>query len=128
MSNLLAATKEVPIGGSGGGFGGIGPLGLEGKQPGDAPAVFATVISNIVGFLTLVGAVWFIFQVIISGYSIMSAGGDKQKLSDAKSKLTSSIIGLGVVVLAIVLVRLVATLLKIDVVLDPTKAIDLLTP
>ena len=121
--SYLAASQ--PIGGE---FKGIGPLGLEGKSATDAPVLFATIISNIVGFLTIVGALWFLFLVIIAGYGIMSAGGDKQKIADARGKLTSGVIGLGVVAVGIVLVRLVALLLGIDVVLDPTKAIDLLTP
>lgn len=128
MNTLIAATKEIPIGGKGGGFGGIGPLGLEGKQPGEAPSVFSDLISTIVGFLTIVAALWFIFMVITGGYGWMTAGGDKQKLADAKSKITQAIIGLGVVTLGIVLVRLVTQLLGIDVALDPVKAIKLLSP
>lgn len=122
---LTQVPKEIPGGGE---FRGIGPLGLEGKAVSDAPAVFGQVISSVIGFLTVVGALWFIFLVITAGYNWMTAGGDKQKLADAKSKLTHGVIGLGVVALAIILVRLVTQLLGIDVVLDPTKAIPLLTP
>lgn len=125
MNYLAQIPKDIPGGGE---FRGIGPLGLEGKAVADAPVVFGTIISNVIGFMTIVGALWFIFQVMIAGYNWMTAGGDKQKLADAKGKVTSSIVGLGIVALAVVLVRLVALLLKIDVVLDPINAIKLLSP
>ncbi|MBI3290135.1 hypothetical protein HYZ78_01935 [Candidatus Microgenomates bacterium] len=118
--NYLAASQ--PIGGE---FKGIGPLG----RPGDnAPQLFSNVLSTIIGFLTIVAALWFIFLVITAGYGMMSSGGDKQKFADARSKLTTGVIGLGFVVLAVILVRLVARLLGIDDVLDPMKAIPLLSP
>lgn len=111
-----------------GGLKGIGPLGLEGRSPAEAPQIFANVISNVIGFMTIIGALWFLFQAIIAGYNWLGAGGDKQKVADARSKLTNAIFGMGVVALAIVLVRLVATLLKIEDVLDPIKAVQMLTP
>ena len=127
-TQLAQGTKEIPVGGSGGGFGGIGPLGLEGKQPGEAPKVFSDIISTVIGFLTIVAALWFIFMVITGGYGWLSAGGDKQKVADAKSKITQAVIGLGVVVVGIIIVRLVTQILGIDVVLDPVKAIKLISP
>lgn len=120
--------KEVDIGGPKGGFEGLGPLGLVGIPASEAPRVFAQVIGNIIGFMTVIGALWFLFQVIIAGYNWLGAGNDKQKLAEAQGKLTSSVIGFGVVALAIVVVRLVATLLGIDIALDPIKVIPLLTP
>lgn len=123
MNYLAQVPTSLPGGGQ---FKGIGPLGNFGRD--EAPKVFSDVLSSVVGFLTIVAALWFIFMVVTAGYNWMSAGGDKQKVADAKSKLTHAVIGLGVVALGIILVRLVAQLLGIDVVLDPTKAIPLLTP
>lgn len=109
-------------------FEGIGPLGLEGKTPADAPEIFAMIITNVVGFMTVIGGLWFLFQVLIAGFNWLGAGGDKQKLAEAQAKLTSGVVGFGVVALGIVLVRLVAALLKVDLILDPVKAIPMLTP
>lgn len=127
MIEILLA-KEIPIGGSEGGFGGIGPLGLIGIPASQAPRVFATVISNVIAFMTIIGALWFMFQVFIAGYNWLSAGGDKQKVAEARGKLTQAVTGLVVVVIAIFFVRLIATLLGIEVALDPIEAVKLLTP
>lgn len=119
----LAAEQQL------GTFKGLGPLGLEGKTPADAPAIFALVISNIVGLMTVIGALWFLIQIIIAGLQWLSAGDDKQKLAGAKSKLGTSIIGFGIVVLAIVIARIIAAFLGIRVVFDPVIIINnVLTP
>lgn len=125
---LLAAQQEIPIGGNQGGFGGIGPLGLENIRPEDAPRVFATVISNILAFMTIVGVLWFTFMVFIAGYNWLASGGDKQKLGDARAKLSAAVFGLVLVVIAIFFVRLITTLLGIEIALDPIKAVQMLTP
>ena len=118
----------VPIGGKEG-FRGFGPLGLENVDIlSTAPLIFSTIISNIIGFLTVVAGLWFIFNVIIAGYGWLAAGGDKQKLGEAQAKLTSSVIGLTVVVVGIFFVRLIATLLGIKLILDPLGAILELMP
>lgn len=124
MQILLAQQREFGIGR----FQGIGPLGLETLPTGEAPRIFATVISNVIGFLTIVAGLWFLFQVIIAGYGWLTAGADKQKLADAQGKLTSSVLGLTIVVVAIFFVRLITTLLGIEVILDPIRAVQELTP
>lgn len=126
---IMEYLAQVPTAFPGGGeLRGIGPLGLANKPPGSADVIFAQVISNIIGFLTIVAGLWFLFNVIIAGFGWLSAGGDKQKLADAQGKLTSSVIGLTVVVIGIFIVRLVTNLLGIQLVLDPVGAILNLRP
>lgn len=122
MINILLAQREEPLGS----FKGLGPLGS--PTEGTATTLFASVLSSVIGFMTIIGALWFLFQVIISGYNWLSAGGDKQKIAEAQSKLTNAIIGLIVVVAAIFVVRLVTDLLGIPDVLDPAGIIDQLKP
>ena len=124
----LLAQVPTNISGNKGGFQGFGKIGLEGKEGYEAGAIFASVISCIVGFLTIVAGLWFLFNVIIAGFVWLSAGGDKQKIADAQGKLTSSLTGLVVAVIGIFLVRLVANLLGVDLILDPAKTILELIP
>lgn len=101
---------------------GLGPLGEVNQT--NAPGLFAKTISLAIGFMTIVAAIWFLFNIIISGYQWLSSGGDKQKLSEAQSKLTNSIVGLVIVVIAIFVARLVVELLGIPNLLDPTVIIN----
>lgn len=126
MEHLAQVPKNLPGSKDQDLITGIGPLGN--FTPVDAARIFGSIISSIIGFLTVVAGLWFIFNIIIAGYGWLSAGGDKQKLADAQAKLTSSVIGLLVVVVAIFFVRFVTALLEIELVLDPVKVIERLQP
>ncbi|MBI4059097.1 hypothetical protein HY404_02530 [Candidatus Microgenomates bacterium] len=121
---------QIPFDISGGkGFRGIGPLGLgDNKSAFDAPAIFAQLISNVIGFMTIIAAIWFIFQLLVGGIQWLSSGGDKNKLGEARSKLTSAIIGLAVVVFAIFLIRLITNLIGISTILDIENVVKTLSP
>jgi len=89
------------------------PLGkIEGDIPitkvtsSPGPAI-VTAISSIIGFLTLVAVIWFMFQLMISGISWITAGGDKAKLTEARDRLTNAFIGLIIVVAGWALLSLV---------------------
>lgn len=58
------------------------------------------IISGFFGVLTLVGVIYFVIQIIFSGYAFISSQGDKDKLKTARTRLTNSILGLTVVVIA----------------------------
>jgi hypothetical protein len=109
MTNLLAdiiiAPKE--------GFKGFGPLGLESKNPGDAPDIFTKFISNLIGIMTLIAIIYFLIIIVIGAYDIMTAGGDKGKLDSARKKLLTAVVGLVVVISAVFLLDLVGVLLGI---------------
>jgi hypothetical protein len=70
-------------------------------------------ISMVIGLLTIFGVLYFTFQIIFAGYSYMSSNGDKAKLEESGKKLTQSIIGLTVIVIAMGLASLMASLLGI---------------
>ncbi len=102
---------DIPIGN----LRGIGPLGLEGESGAAGVPMFNRIISMIVGIMTIIAFVWFIFQVIIGAIGIVTSGGDKAKLAEARSKITSGIIGLVIVVSAIFLIDLIGYLIGIDI-------------
>ncbi len=106
---------------------GIGPLGLEGEGAGEGGKMFSRAVSIVIGLMTTVAGIWFIVQIIIAGYNLVSAGGEAQKIQDAQKKITNSLIGLAVVIAAIFLLSLVGHLLHVDF-LDIPGAINRLTP
>jgi hypothetical protein len=74
----------------------VGSLGTA-QSAGDR---IAQVLSGVVGFMTIAGAIWFLFQILTAGLGWISAGGDKNKLTEARERLTNAFIGLTVVVAA----------------------------
>jgi hypothetical protein len=62
--------------------------GPDGKCLEDPIAATNTVekyISNILGFLTIVAALFFMFRVIFAGYAFISSAGDPKKLKSLKN-------------------------------------------
>jgi len=124
MGNLvLLAQERMPLGT----LRGLGRLGFAGKTPDEIKkqflSLFNDVISTIIGFLTVVAGIWFIFLVIIAGYQWLSSGGDKAGVTAAREKLTYAIIGLVVVVAAFAIVSIIGTLMGIDF-LTPGKTLE----
>lgn len=111
MKSLLALAPQPT---SLGPIRGIGPLGLEGKASSEGQGIFVQVISNIIGFLTAVAIIWFVFQFILGAMSWITSGGDAKAVESAKAKLTNAIIGIVIVIAALVLTATVGALLGID--------------
>jgi len=82
----------------------LGRIGGEGfgtinnNSIGEPMKVITDIISKVIGFLTIVAAIWFLIQVLIAGISWISAAGEKNKLTEARERLTNAFIGLLVVV------------------------------
>lgn len=118
--NLIAAVNSL-----GPPLNAPGPLGTPGTQ---APTLFNRIISSTIGFITIIAFIYFMFSLITGAIGIISAGGDKVKLEDSRRRLTTGIIGVVVVIAAIFIVDLIATILGIPSFLDPGGLIANLTP
>src|SRR3989344_6925229 len=106
----LIAQREVKYGTP---IVGIGNIGLQ-NNPGGGVAVFTRVISVIIGFMTVIAAIYFLFILITGAISIIGAGGDKQALQNAQRKIVNGIIGVVVTVAAMFVMDLVANFLGIN--------------
>ena len=58
-------------------------------------------ISTIIGLLSVIGFIYFTIQIIFAGYAFVSSQGDAKKLEDARHKLTNSILGLTIIIVAV---------------------------
>lgn len=114
MKNLLAQIPTI----IGEPLRGIGPIGLEGKNPTDAPGIFSSFISGTIGVMTIIAIIWMLIKFMIGAIGIISAGGDKAKIEAARGNITTAIIGFVVLVSAIFLVDLVGNLIGIPFILD----------
>ena len=66
------------------------------EDPTDVRVVVSNVIKVFIGFMGVV----FLVLSIVAGFKWMTAGGNEQAVSDAKSQLANAVIGLFVVLLA----------------------------
>ena len=109
--NKIVQTNLAPADG----FRGFGPLGLFNREADTAPDVFTNVLSTIIGVMTVIAFIWFVIQFFLGAVGIVFSGGDKGKVTESRTKMTNSLIGLVVVVAAVALIQLVGTVLGIDI-------------
>lgn len=86
-------------------------------------AKFNAIIGSILGFLTIVGGLWFFIQFVLGGYAWISSGGDKNSLETARNKIFNAVIGLVIVVSAWVIVGLVGKIVGLKI-LNPGEIIQ----
>ena len=68
------------------------------------------VLSNIIQIIYIVASIVFVFMIVISAFQWIVSGGDKEKLSQAKSRLTNAIIGIFLLGIVFVIIRVVGQL------------------
>ncbi|MBI2611606.1 hypothetical protein HYW54_02550 [Candidatus Gottesmanbacteria bacterium] len=116
-------TGETQLG-CGEGFGPFADV-FCGKGGFDLGLLLNNFISAILGLLTIIAALYFFFQIITAGIAWIGAGGDKNSVEQARSKIFNALIGLVVVAAAWVLVGIIGTFVGIKV-LDPGSLIPAL--
>lgn len=84
----------------------------------DATNKLELYLSQILGVLSIVAVIFFTIQIILAGYGFMSSDGDEKKMETNRSKLTNSVMGLLIVVVAIGIGSLIAKLLGLNNPLD----------
>ncbi len=109
--------------GCGEGFGPIAKILCGNKDNSVVGEQLNKIISTIIGVLTSVAAIWFIFQFIIAGYQWIQSGGEKSNLDQARDKITNSLIGLIIVVVAWIVMGVIGKILGLDI-LNPGKLLQ----
>ena len=85
---------------------------------GDGTSQLDKIVSQVIGIMTIFAVLYFIFIVIIGGYNFIAAQGDEKQIETARKQLTNGILGLVIVIIAVGLGSLVATLFGIPNILD----------
>jgi hypothetical protein len=102
---VAAESTGTPLGNIGGE--GLGPmgniinnLGAPGEEAGGVVALksITNVISGMIGLMTVLAGMWFIFMFLIGGYTWMTSMGDKHKLQEARDRIVNALIGLVIIV------------------------------
>jgi len=94
---------------------------------GKAALAFTNTISRLIGILTIVAGIWFIFNFVAGAISFMTAGGSEDGVKKATAKITQSLIGLVVVVAAYAIISLLGALLGFEI-LNPQDIINKIGP
>ncbi|MFA6007302.1 MAG: hypothetical protein WC784_01480 [Candidatus Shapirobacteria bacterium] len=87
----------------------------------DAVTKFEKFASQLIGILTLVAVLFFITQIIFAGFGFLSSEGDEKKMETNRNRLTNSVMGLFIIVIAVAIGTLIAKLLGFDNPLDITQ-------
>ena len=85
------------------------------------------MLSAIVTTLTVVGGLAFVIFFTLGGLKWLTAGGDKNKVSEAQAQMTQGVIGLVAIVAGLFIVGLVGGVLGINI-LNPFKTLFPTTP
>lgn len=78
-----------------------------------------TDVGKLVSILSsnamVIAGIIFIFLIILSGFNMITAGGDPQKMSRASSILTTAIVGFVVIVAAYFIIRILELVLGVSI-------------
>jgi hypothetical protein len=72
-------------------------------------------ISSIIGFMTIVGSIWFMFQLLFGGYEWISSAGDTKKLTTARQRIMHGFFGLTIIIAAWILLAVVGQFFGYDI-------------
>lgn len=123
--NLIAQINFAPDSGS---FRCQGSSLLCGFDPAASGSTLNSVVSLVVGVMTVIAFIWFTIQFFIGALGIISSGGDKAKMESARAKITTGIIGLVVVIAAIFIIRIIGLVLGINILNPGTFVTSLSNP
>lgn len=110
MTNAIAAGTSGVIGNPALGPGLQGFLGTPG-----ATGFFAAVIPAAIGIAFVIGTLIFFAMLILGAIAWISSGGDKQKLEEARGRITNALIGLILLFASYAIIRLIETFFGIHI-------------
>jgi len=94
----------------------------------NAATNFNKLLTQVIGILTIIAGIYFIFLLITGGIEWMASGGDKGKLASARTKMFSGAVGLTIIVAALFIADIVGNLIGLPGILDPGGVLNSLTP
>lgn len=109
-----------------GNIGGL-PGGYQSMAASDAPATLEKIVSNTVGFFTVVGGLTFIIYLVLAGLTWITAREEDARLSKAKQMFTNALVGLAILVISWALAGIIGTIFGFDI-LNPAQYIEKISP
>lgn len=98
-----------------------------GSSTDTAVSALETIVSSIIGLLSVVGVIYFALQIIFAGYAFLGAQGDPKKIESARDRISQSVLGLFIVLIAIFFASLIATLAGMSGIFNLSSVVNTLT-
>lgn len=111
FSSLIAQNNEIPLGRF---TPPTGAYSTGSETESGALDNFESLISNILGVLTVLASLFFVIYFVVGAFEWVSSGGDKGKLEHARNRMTSGILGMVIIVASYSLLGLLSGLIGID--------------
>jgi len=97
---------------------GPGQGSVQVKAPGDIPTgglpIVAKVIGNAITFMLIITVILTLIFLVWGGVQWIQSGGDKQKVAQARSRITYSIIGLIIALAAFFILNVIGFMFKVN--------------
>ena len=88
------------------------PNGISNDQGGIATV--AKIVGNALTLLLIVAVILTLVYLLLGGIAWIQSGGDKQKLSQARSRLTYAIVGLVVALASFFILNIIGFIFKVN--------------
>ncbi len=94
---------------------GLGPFSDAGAFDGlGSVGDLSRIISTVIGIMTIVAGLWFIFNFMIAAVGMVVSAGNEEAVKNSTKKMTQSLVGLVIVIGAFTLISLISLILGID--------------
>lgn len=109
MKKLLADIQLAPPGGF------DGPATGLFEDPGtNSVSKFQDLFSKIVGVMTIIAGIWFMFVLLTGAIGWLAAGADKGAVEASRKKISTGLTGLVIVVVSLFILEIVGLILGVD--------------
>lgn len=85
------------------------------------------ILSAVIGFITVIAGLFFLFNFIIAAFNMITTGGDQGKLEKARDRMIHGVLGLIIVVATYAIVGLIGAIVGLDI-LNPAAQLLELAP
>ena len=122
--SLLAQQRTQPLGQIGNdASGAMGPFSNIGANATETIKNVSTLLSNLVGFFTILAGLWFGFQLVLGAFGWITSGGDKHGLETARNGMVHALIGLIVTVFSLAIIGIIGKVFGLDILLTDPQAV-----
>ena len=122
IKGTRAYEKLEPIQGLDSGYQNVGL-----DDPMQALSTVEILLSNVIGFLTVVSGITFAIYVVLAGLTWITAREESERISKSKQMLTNALVGLAIVAAAWALTGVMETIFGFKI-LHPAQVISTMIP